>query len=303
MEQVLSGLGQGQLQFARRLSGRHGASLTAEVVCFHRALERLRPSSQRVLDDPFAHLFLGPPFAQLLEVARRVGPAWVDGPAISRAMTSYIVCRHRSIDDGVQRALSAGARQCVLLGAGYDSRALRLLPLEVQVFELDEPRTQARKLEQLRRHGVVLPENTRFVAVDFHEESLESAFARCGLSREVPTVFVWEGVSMYLEPPTVSSVLATIRAFMAPGSRVLLDLWDPFDHVDPISQLLDGGRPVLRALGEPLRFAIRIAELESFARAAGLDVIEVSTAAELELRYTHGARHLYRGCFLAELGR
>ncbi|HRE89672.1 MAG TPA: hypothetical protein PK095_11105 [Myxococcota bacterium] len=36
-----------------------GASVTAEVVCYFRALETARPAPRRVLSDPYAAHFLG----------------------------------------------------------------------------------------------------------------------------------------------------------------------------------------------------------------------------------------------------
>jgi O-methyltransferase involved in polyketide biosynthesis len=51
--------------------------------------------------------------------------------------------RTRLLDDAVRNFIDAGGRQLVLLGAGFDCRALRMPELDcAQVFEVDHPATQ-----------------------------------------------------------------------------------------------------------------------------------------------------------------
>src|SRR4051812_24947166 len=122
--------------FAHRLQSR--PSLTAEAVTMARALEHLKPEPQRVVDDPWAHLFLSP-------AARRTLAAW-SGSLTGRVLralgatgTTYVPLRHRFIDDHLRTALDAGIAQVVLLGAGYDTRAYRFADqLDGRpVFEVD----------------------------------------------------------------------------------------------------------------------------------------------------------------------
>src|SRR5580765_4002897 len=88
--------------FAHRLQSR--PSLTAEAVTMARALEHLKPPGERVVDDPWAHLFLSSP-------ARRSLAAWSGswtGRAfrqLGRTGTSYVPLRHRFIDEHLTSAL------------------------------------------------------------------------------------------------------------------------------------------------------------------------------------------------------
>ena len=51
--------------------------------------------------------------------------------------------RTAEFDAQVQTAVEAGCKQYVILGAGYDTRGLRLnLPPDVNVFEVDQPKVQ-----------------------------------------------------------------------------------------------------------------------------------------------------------------
>src|SRR3954447_20555222 len=98
--------------FAHRLQDR--PSVTAEAVTMARALEHLKPTAQRVVEDPWAHLFLSRP-------ARRTLAAW-SGSLTGRVLrqlgptgTTYIPLRHRFVDDHLAAALDAGVAQVVLL--------------------------------------------------------------------------------------------------------------------------------------------------------------------------------------------
>ena len=91
---------------AHRLQSR--PSLTAEAVTMARAVEHLRPPSERVIDDPWAHLCVSP-------AARRTLAAWSDTLTgrvfrqLGPAGTSFVPLRHRFIDEHLAAALDAGA--------------------------------------------------------------------------------------------------------------------------------------------------------------------------------------------------
>src|SRR5205807_2230260 len=100
-----------------------------------------------------------------------------------------VVVRTRFIDEVVA---SSDAEQVVILGAGFDTRALRLVPGR-RVFELDEAETLAAKRARLGEAASRLT----LVPVDFEREPFEDRLRDAGFASE-PAVFVWEGVTSYL---------------------------------------------------------------------------------------------------------
>src|SRR3954451_12288544 len=117
-------------------------SLTAQAVTLYRALEMRRPSHDRIVSDSYAQLFLNP---ALRAATTGLGLAL---PAIDIAernsttgLSTYVLCRHRFIDDHLSAALDDGVEQVIILGAGYDSRAYRFADqLDGRpVFEVDLP--------------------------------------------------------------------------------------------------------------------------------------------------------------------
>ena len=95
-----------------------------------------------VFDDPYALRILGP----RLEAALRDEPFELNDP-MSRGMRATLVVRSRVAEDELARAVSAGLRQLVVLGAGLDTLALRApgLAPDLRVYEVDHPGTQAAK--------------------------------------------------------------------------------------------------------------------------------------------------------------
>ena len=155
-----------------------GPSRTAELVCFARAGEALRPVEKRIVDDRHAHLFLRP-MAKSMLTGRRGPMALAGSPA---ELPPFVLCRPRASDARLVAALAAGVEQVVVLGAGYDTRAWRFAPVLAgrPVWEVDFPATARRKKRLARAHADELPvTNLHQVEVDFERHSFEIGRASC----------------------------------------------------------------------------------------------------------------------------
>jgi methyltransferase (TIGR00027 family) len=73
----------------------------------------------------------------------------------------YVCARTKVIDAVFLKALEARFAQIVLLGAGFDTRALRFAERNhgTQIFELDVPTTQEPKLEIFCKKRLNIPQN------------------------------------------------------------------------------------------------------------------------------------------------
>jgi methyltransferase (TIGR00027 family) len=267
------------------------SSRTAEQVALFRALESAR-RRERIFDDPYAVRFLPGPYrlvaraARVPAVGRRlerfIDEHWPAGPRASA------VVRTRLIDDLVEAALAGGARQVLLLGAGYDSRAYRLPGMAAgQVFEVDHPATQATKRRLLR--AAVRPDrrsNVSFVPVDLVTGDLVAALRAAGFRALEPTVIVWEGVTNYLTAAAVDATIRRLADLTATGSTLI------FTYVD--RRVLDGddsdaGAQEWRAAvgrgGEPWTFGFDPAALPTYLAARGLDLTADLSARDAAARY------------------
>jgi methyltransferase (TIGR00027 family) len=249
-----------------------------------RALETAAPARARRCEDPLARAFLRPSLAFVAKAARLPGVGALAARYIDRrwpgARTSA-VARTRLLDEAVRVGFAEGAEQLVILGAGFDSRALRLPALRgARVFEVDHPATQARKRDALARELRALPEGVRFVATDFDERDLERAMAEAGFEPARRTLFLWEGVTNYLRADAVDSTLRWC-ARAAPGSQVIFT----YVHADVLAnpaKFFGTERlfATLAAAGEQWTFGLDPARLAGFLTARGLRLERDVGAAE-----------------------
>jgi methyltransferase (TIGR00027 family) len=224
------------------------ASTTAKIVTLWRALADGGATSVPDFSDPFAADMLGGGFGVALTVLRRRFDRMTPTQH-ARAVQGIdtVPIRSAVIDAALLEAVKQGCRQIVILGAGFDTRAYRLDPLAgLKVFEVDHPATQADKRERVR---ALPPPRAEVVwtAVDFERDSLSERLAAAGHDATEKTVWVWEGVVMYLGDEAVRATLEAIRARSAAGSALVLHYHEP-----SATRLSRGVRAALMSwLGEP----------------------------------------------------
>jgi len=222
-------------------------SRTALRVALRRAAHQI-VDSPLVFEDPIAVPILGKSYAEEL----RRTPVRPDRP-FSIALRAFMVARSRYAEDNLRRAVEAGGRQYVLLGAGLDTFAYRNPWTEVRVFEVDHPATQQWKRELLATNRIVLPENLTYVAIDFERQSLSERLAESEFDDSKPAFFTWLGVVPYL---TVGAFRGTVDfiASQAAGSGVVLDYGLPRDALPLLERMaLDSLASRVRMAGEPFQ--------------------------------------------------
>jgi methyltransferase (TIGR00027 family) len=192
----------------------------------------------------------------------------------------YEASARQTFFDHVAERQLPGMAQFVVLGAGFDTRCYRL-PAEsrARCFEVDTPQTQAVKRRLLEQTGVDTLRVT-FVAADFEKGDWLEQLVQAGFDPEKPALFLWEGVTMYLERAAVESTLRKI-AGTAPGSVVAFDYFTT-EPLTSQSLYWRYGRYMTRAAGEPLVFGIDSTppaadRLSEFVRGCGLEVSEQRT--------------------------
>ncbi len=105
----------------------------------------------------------------------------------------------------------------MLVGAGYDGRALRYAKAGVRWFEIDHPTTQADKRQRLTRLEISATEVT-FIAADLADD-IATALTGAGFEPDAPSLLLWEGVAVYLDPSVPARVLAQLRSIATAGTR------------------------------------------------------------------------------------
>src|SRR2546430_1954492 len=147
-------------------------SLTAQFVAAARALGALLPDDAQLMDDPYGARVAGGSVARLVSRSRRrprLRPLLRMAALPMLPSIAYMQVRTRVIDDVVRRFCGFGGAQLVILGAGYDARATRLMDTlaTTRVFEVDHPATQAVKRDKFRDSRRVI-----YVAWDFESDQM-----------------------------------------------------------------------------------------------------------------------------------
>lgn len=128
-----------------------------------------------------------------------------------RGLALHQALRKLHIENVLREILTGKFRQVVILGGGLDTLALRLsseFP-DVNFLELDHPATQTVKREISKDFGA---RNLNFLAVDLTGKTLEESLRDCPFYRQnTPTVFICEGVLMYLEAAEVENIFRFIK--------------------------------------------------------------------------------------------
>ncbi|MGA9397777.1 MAG: SAM-dependent methyltransferase [Anaerolineaceae bacterium] len=266
---------------------RKQSSLSASGIAIVRAVESEKPEDARLCHDPYARFFVPTWLYILTAFFIRSGYAERRGPGV----WGYLAVRERYIDDVLQEQLNQGLEQLVILGAGYDSRAYRFKGLieQVKVFEVDHPATQADKLKKLAGILEDLPPYVTYVSVDFNTQSMEECLLESGFSSELKTLFIWQGVSMYLTPDAVDATLRFVTRHSAPGSAIIFDYLERqvLEGVERHGEVINMRRYRFMS-GEELTYAIDKDKLESFLKERGFCSIQNMNALELKKIYFTG---------------
>jgi methyltransferase (TIGR00027 family) len=240
-------------------------SRTAAWVAAARSLGSVLPPEARLADDPY-----GLKFADYLPQGRgRAGALAVKWIWPLRAWVMYMQVRTRVLDDILLSFVAGGGRQVVLLGAGYDCRALRFArALEgATVFEVDHPATQGHK----RRVLAAAPASVRYVSWDFEARpmrELPSALAAAGHDAARPSLTIWEGVTMYLTPDAIDASVRAVRAYSGTGSQLAITYFTR-DMLEKPSAIRTMMSVVVAQAGEPFRFGWHPGELPGWLAARG----------------------------------
>jgi methyltransferase (TIGR00027 family) len=179
----------------------------------------------------------------------------------------HYVLRKKCIAGLVRSALINGATQVVIIGAGFDPLSFELhqeFP-SVQFWEIDHPATQRHKLRTFSKIGA---ERLHFVAMDLSATTFDSeALIENCFDPTQRTVWIAEGLLMYLTLDVVSSLMRTLKSLSAPGSQFVFTFMEKQSdgriRFDSQSKLVDSW---LSRRGEPFLWGATRSELVDLVR-------------------------------------
>ena len=213
-------------------------------------------ASVRALESAGAEPLFKDPWAECL--AGEIGQAWI----AQRTPVSVlpIVLRTRFFDDFLQRLVAQQSiRQVVLLAAGLDTRAYRLVwPDETSLFELDQPEILAYKAKILQAAGAYPACTRRAIGIDL-TSPWQGALLQAGYDPGQPSVWLLEGFLFYLPSNEVQQILDEVTSLVSLGSWLGFDIINRFVLTHPftrpwVEMQAAAGAPWVGTLDDPQGF-------------------------------------------------
>ena len=193
------------------------------------------------------------------------------------------LCRAEYAETALKTAVKTGTEQYVILGAGFDTFALRNPEFmrSHKVFEVDEPKTQLQKQIRLQNAGIEPPENLVFVPADLGKRGLGKKLENAGFDKSRKTFFSWLGVSYYLDIAEIGKMLDTLGKISADGSSVVFDFADE-GLFEASNRRVQNMLSLALAGGEPMKTCFSYADLEKLLEKHNFLIYEMLTPKDIQ---------------------
>jgi len=206
-------------------------------------------------------------------------------------MLHYAV-RKQAVERLVRSRLALGAQQVVVLGAGFDTLAVRLhreFP-GVRFIEVDRASLLALKRRALTGQWSPLA-NLCFIDADPAHEPLEKNLLESAYISGTPTVFIIEGLLAFMDVEQRDRLFEFVNVLSGPGSSAVFT----FMEREPTGRIHFRGATWLarawwRLRGARFRWGPSRDELEEYLARRGFALKTVLTAGELRVQFLDGDR-------------
>lgn len=199
---------------------------TALMVAVCRAIAAARGTHG--LSDPYSKVFVDasgvPYWTAFLESGESLLSQKTDFALKARAMLGHVVARTRFIDSLVDRFVEDGrTRQLVILGAGFDTRSLRLQSLKtVDVYEVDIDDVTTFKSAVLQTDELAGTHTPTLVSANLANDWIPQ-LRHAGWTPDTPTMWLAEGLLGYLHASEQSELLQSIAEHSPMGSAAMFE--------------------------------------------------------------------------------
>jgi len=254
-------------------------SYTALFAALYRAIANKEFKNEGFGSDYLAEYFLPSLYKYLIKFKVIRASIKNKSNKLTPGVYEYTLARTVFFDSVFTDALNKNIPQIVLLGAGYDTRAYRFARLNngTRIFELEIAPTLNRKKKYLKKVKIDFPKHAILVPIDFNNESLRNVLENAGYDSNQKTLFMWEGVSYYLEPDSVDATLEFIKNFSHDESVIAFDYaisisGENVNNYYGAKEFTETWRK--RRSGEPFRFTVSEGKIESFLKQRGLKMVK-----------------------------
>lgn len=272
-------------------------SITAKLCSFARAYHS-NFGRQKIFDDYLAYDLMGKEeyeeIGQLIEndfeisafdTNRTFNGALVY-PKLDRYITPIPLSRIAFAENELNRfARENGRCQYVICGAGMDTFAFRNENPDIQIFELDHPDTQRYKLDKIKGLEWNVPENVRYVPIDFATDDMTEVLKNAGFDENVPTFFAILGVTYYLTLPVFEQTIEKISRISGIGNRLVFDFPDETTFDENGAERVYHLTQITAKLGETMQHGFFVTEIRQALLRHGFSIDIHETPETIQKRF------------------
>ncbi len=264
----------------------HKTSRTAEMTCMSRASSYFEKNPLYKSNDYIAPILL-PKFMKLI-VRFPATRSILMNKFAPKGIYEYVIARTKLIDEAFINAIDDNFDQILIFGAGFDSRSIRFsnYKSKIKIFELDAPPTQIAKRKQYHKRKIEVPKNLTFIPIDFEKEALTKKLSESGFKKGKRSLFILEGLVMYLQKESVDETFKVISEYAGKESRVIFD----FIHLSIFEDnfKLYGQKEIIKMVSdsdEKWHFGLEYEKINEFLSKYNLKLIENYDSKKLEDKY------------------
>ncbi len=237
-----------------------------------RLMEQYEPEDKRLFNDPVIYHLTNPILRFLLK-SKLIRNYFINlYDKIIPGIIAGQICRTKFIDDRTLKVLK-DVEQILIMGAGLDTRALRLSGIDQKmIYEIDLPNIQKYKKKLLNKYLGEIPSNIHYIPIDFNKTKTETALKSSSFDYNKRTLVILEAVTQYINKDAVNEVFSFISKL--PKNSYLL-----FTYV--LRDVIERKTPEAKKLMDwskkkhyPFIFGINPSELASFLQNYNLEIIE-----------------------------
>ncbi|MGE4798985.1 class I SAM-dependent methyltransferase [Yersinia hibernica] len=263
-------------------------SPSAELICILRAKSYGEKRESYKTDD-YISLLISHSLTSFFSMTQKsfLMPDDILSPQIPAGSYEFLISRIKYIDEFFQTRAHEFSH-IFILGAGFDSRAIRFQNQLAQsrVYELDHPISQKDKILKLQELSIPSPSNLSYVPIDFNQQNLFSVLQEIPTPQGEKSLFILEGLTMYLPASTVDNIFSAIDIYAPAGSEIIFD----YAYSDALAgkntlygavEIIEG----LKNIGEHWMSGIEKAQLQTYLNQYHINLLAELDANILEQRF------------------
>jgi methyltransferase (TIGR00027 family) len=191
-------------------------------------------------------------------------------------------------EKALHTAVMAGARQYLIIAAGYDTFAYRqpVWASNLQIFEIDHPLMSVDKQKRVQGFLDNKPGNLTYIPVDLTTGSLSEALYSQGIfDKDKLSFYSLLGIAYYLTKENFTALLHDIVRIAPRGCTVVFDYPDEFAYTQQAGERAKKQAMLASGAGESMLAGYSYMEMEQLLSDAGFLVYEHLSPGEITKQY------------------